>query len=567
MNSQKETDAPSQELFWADTIAREIIARAENTPVLKEIVKKHGYIIYDEKTPSGKIHIGSGRGWIIHDSVAKALRDYGVKARFILSSDDIDPFDKMNADLPKEYEKYLGMPFRNIPSPVKGYDSYAQYYFMQCVEKFEEFGIEADIESTGKLYDTGQFNETIKTALNSIPAIKKIYEEVSKKDYDKFPFNPRCEKCGKIGTTRGYAWDSAREVVKYRCEPNYVNWAAGCGYEGEISPYNGNGKFPWKVEWAAKWPTKKVVYEVAGKDHFTKGGSRDVAIRISDIVFHYPPPLPSEVIMQGKKKIYAPGKAYEFFNIGGKKMSTSKGQGIGFADVNEVLPAHMLRYLLIRSRPHAVVDFDPFNRNDLILLYDRYDKTERIYFDAETVDVHEREQNKRIYQLSHVGKIPQKLPVQISLTYASAVIQIGKTIDGALTLLKKSGHVPDTISEIDHQHITARLMDAKRWVENFAPDEYKFVVSEKVSDAVKNNLRDTQKNALHTLADALESKKWTEAELHAEFWKICEQHSIKPQEFFEACYHVLINKPRGPKLAAFILSIGAKQVSALFREV
>ena len=83
-----------EDSFWADQVADEIIERISKSDLLKSIVKKHGYIVMDEKTPSGTIHIGSGRGWVIHDAIAKALRDKGVKARFILSSDDMDPLDK-----------------------------------------------------------------------------------------------------------------------------------------------------------------------------------------------------------------------------------------------------------------------------------------------------------------------------------------------------------------------------------------------------------------------------------------------------------------------------------------
>ena len=59
----------------------------ENILDLKKLFdygKEKGYIVYDEKTPSGKIHIGSGRSWIIHDVIAKAMRNIGLKAKFIL---------------------------------------------------------------------------------------------------------------------------------------------------------------------------------------------------------------------------------------------------------------------------------------------------------------------------------------------------------------------------------------------------------------------------------------------------------------------------------------------------
>ena len=388
-----------KDIHWADNIAETVRKRAEQDPILKKVVKQKGYIVYDEKTPSGKIHIGAGRGWVIHDCIAKAMRDKGMKAKFILSSDDIDPFDKLNKDLPASYKKYLGMPFRNIPSPEKGYKSFADYYFSECTQKFEEFGIEAEIQSTGKAYDKGLFNTTIKTALNNAEKIQQIYSRFSRKGSigtKRLPFNPICEKCGKIGTTYAYEWDSEREIIKYRCEANLVDWAKGCGHEGEISPYDGGGKFPWKVEWAAKWPTIGVAIETAGKDHFTYGGSRSVAIAISDEVFDYPPPYPST-----RKEI---GKAYEFFTIGGKKMSTSKGRGVSFAGMTDYAPATLIRYLLVKTRPHAVIDFDPVGTNKIILLYEAYDRTERIYYNNEHIaNEKEAQHEKRVYELSHVG--------------------------------------------------------------------------------------------------------------------------------------------------------------------
>ena len=72
------------DVFWADNIANEVIKRVEKDAFLQKMVKKQGYTVYDEKTPSGKIHIGSGRGWIIHDAIAKSLNDLGLNAKFLL---------------------------------------------------------------------------------------------------------------------------------------------------------------------------------------------------------------------------------------------------------------------------------------------------------------------------------------------------------------------------------------------------------------------------------------------------------------------------------------------------
>ena len=547
-----------ESLHWADQIANEVKKRAETDETLKKLVKEKGFIVYDEKTPSGKIHIGSGRGWVIHDVIAKSLRDLGLKAKFVLSSDDSDPFDKMNKDLDPSFEQYLGMPFRNIPSPVKGYKSFADYYFMQCVEKFEEYGIKAEIESTGKRYEEGDFNKVIKKILDNANKVNKIYERFYGSIPQKMPFNPICEKCGKIGTTKAYEWDKDREVLKYRCTDDLVTWAKGCGHEGEISPYNGNGKFPWKVEWAAKWPTVGVICELAGKDHFTPGGARTIAVAISNEILDFPPPYPST-----RKTT---GKGYEFFTIGGKKMSTSKGTGIGFVDSTEYAPANILRYLLVATRPRAVIDFDPITRNDLILLYERFDKTERVYFEKEKLtNKHEIQKHKRIYELAHVGKLPKTIPPQISFTLAAIIIQVALSKEKAIKLLQKLKHLPEKLSKEDLSYVNERLDFAKKWLDTFAPEQYNFTLNKEVPKDLE--LDEKQKNSLHILAEKLKKKRYNEKTLFEEFYNIIKAEGITPGEFFTAAYKVLISKEKGPKLAPFILTIGQNKVAEIFGKV
>ncbi|MBT3720234.1 lysine--tRNA ligase [Candidatus Woesearchaeota archaeon] len=539
---------------WADQIADEAIARVESDPFLQEVVKKTGYFVYDEKTPSGLIHIGSGRGWVIHDAIAKALRSKGVDAKFVLSSDDMDPLDKPSKLLTEdENERYLGVPFKYIPSPKPGYDSFGDYYFKLCTDKFEEFGIVCELESTGAEYEKGTFNKQIKIILDNADKVKKIFADLYGDDVgaaNKLPFNVRCPKCGKIATTKALEWDTEKEEIKFECKDGVVAWAKGCNESGWISPYNGNGKFPWKVEWAAKWPAKGVIVETAGKDHFTKGGSRTVACRICVDVLNYPPPYPS--------KGYYTGPGYEFFTVGGKKMSTSKGRGIGFANSTSIAPAPMLRFLLVRTRPNAVIDFDPYGTNDIVLLYERYDKAERAYFGEEDFGEKDNIKLKRIYELSYIGKIPDRIPPQFSLRHASTLLQIYEEIDDVIKNLQESGHVYKDASKQEIEYVKERLLFAKKWIDEFAPEDYKFELQKKVPDV---ELNDKQRQALKILAEKLKHGKWTEQTLYNEFYTICrDEVDIPTGEFFQAAYKVLLNKERGPKLAGFLLLVREKAV-------
>jgi len=70
---------------------------------------------------------------------------------------------------------------------------------------------------------------------------------------------------------------------------------------------------PWNLEWAAKWGLLGVTVEGLRKDLATAGGLAPTApTRSAARFFEVEPPR---------------NVTYEFLNIGGKKMSTSKGQG------------------------------------------------------------------------------------------------------------------------------------------------------------------------------------------------------------------------------------------------
>ena len=558
MSSMKED---KEWTYWTDKVAQEVKKRVENNPILKKVVEEKGYIVYDEKTPSGKIHIGSARGWLIHDCIAKSMRKAGMNAKFILSSDDMDPFDAIPNDLDKEkYKQYMGKPFIHVPSPVEGYKHFGDYYFTQCTNKFDEIGIEVELESTAQRYINGDFNKTIKIALDNTKKIQEIYKKIYGKSIgtDKLPFNPICEKCGSIGTTIAYEWDTEREVVKYRCVPDLVDWAKGCGHEGEISPYNGNGKLPWKVEWAAKWPTVGVVYESAGKDHFTIGGSRSVSVVIAHEVFNYPPPYPST-----QDDI---GKGYEFFLVGGKKMSTSKGLGSGFVDIFNILPAYMIRFIMVKSRPTTTIDFTP-EGNTIPLLFNEFEKTEKIYFGLEEVDERSKNNAKRIYELTSIGELPKEKPFRLSFDFASMIVQIlpdENKMEKVKDILRRSRQLNRELTDLEKNNLEETLKYAEIWIKEFAPKENKITVLNSVPEDVLNKLSKEQKQSLNDLSKVIE-KDQTEPEIWNQIKSLAESYGIKPKDIFQAAYLVLLGKTKGPRLIPFIQVLDRDFVVGRFR--
>src|SRR5258708_33071542 len=104
------------------------------------------------------------------------------------------------------------------------------------------------------------------------------------------------------------------------------------------------GKLPWKVEWADKWKVIGVTVEGAGKDHMSKGGSHDLAKQVSQRVLHYPTPYPI---------------GYEWFLIGGRKMSSSKGIGTSSSEMLSILPPQLIRFIMVKTNINQAIKSDP----------------------------------------------------------------------------------------------------------------------------------------------------------------------------------------------------------------
>ena len=541
-------------MHWTDRVALEVQQRVKENKILQKVVKQKGWIVNDAKTPSGDIHVGSARGWVIHDIIAKSMRKAGLKTKFIIGNDDIDPFDAIPAFLDKlKYEKYLGVPLFKVPSPDKNYKSFADYFFSKSYEKFSDVWIESERYDTSSLYLSGKFNEAIRKILDNSNKIQAIYKKIYGKSIgtEKLPFNPICEKCGKVGTTVASSWDG--EKVSYECKKDLVDWAQGCGHKGKVSPFDGNGKMPYKVEWPAKWITLGILVESAGKDHFTKTGSRSISNAISCEVFDFPPPWPSTCDEIG------PG--YEFFLVGGKKMSTSKGRGITLESMIESVPPQLVRFLMVKSRPETAVDFTP-EGNTIPYLFRDFEKFEKIYFGLESAEDKDKMNATRVYELT-VEDIPKKKPYRINFEFASLLVQTfpeKERLERTIDLLKKIGHVK-SLNKLEKYLLVKTLDYAEIWLQKFAPDKAKIKLLEKIDKSLQ--LPGEIKNGFEEFGKFV-SKTRKDQEIWDEIKKVSAKYNIRQEEFFKYAYKILIGREEGPRLVPFIQSLDKGFVSKRF---
>ncbi|QSH39501.1 lysine--tRNA ligase [Candidatus Kaiserbacteria bacterium] len=521
-------------MFWADKIAEEISEQLKN-----KIASGETLTMRDEKTSSGRVHVGSMRGVAIHGIVADVLKEKGVSVDFHYEINDFDPMDGLPVYLDKEeYEQYMGKPLSEIPSPDGKAKNFAEYYAAEYKGVIEDAGFTPLFYRASELYKSGKMNEVIRTALERAPEIRAIYKKVSggEKADDWLPLSVVCEECGRIGTTKAISFDG--DEVSYECRNDLVEWAKGCGHNGKVSPFDGNAKLPWKVEWAAKFKVMDVDIEGGGKDHSTRGGARDVANAISRQVFEHVPPFDIP---------------YEFFLVGGKKMSSSKGAGSSAREIADSLPRKIFRVALMGTRPMRAINFEP-EGTTIPTLFDRYDEIAEKYWSGIEDD------DTRFYKLVHLNDVPESY-FRMRFSEVAFLSQMPH-IDIFAEAEKQKG---SALNEIEKGELHERVDYASAWLKQHAPERYVFELQESTPDI---EISELQKKAFSEILTYVESTaEITGEDFHHQLHEIKQSVGIEPKELFSGLYRIFLNRDSGPQAGWFLSVLPREFLIQRFKEV
>ncbi|MGQ9865887.1 MAG: lysine--tRNA ligase [Pseudanabaenaceae cyanobacterium] len=492
-------------MFWADKIAAEVAGPQ---------------VINDSKTPSGRVHVGSLRGVIVHDTLYRALQRAGRPVRFLYGTDDYDALDSVPHYLEGDrFRPHLGKALCDVPAPDNTASDYAKYFMGEFLEVFERLGVRPEIYYLRDFYRTGKFDRHIDVFLRNAHLVRQAYWEVSKakRPDNWYPFQPICENCGKIATT--VVTDYNGQEVFYTCQD--ISYVQGCGHQGWQSPFGGRGKLPWKVEWVAKWDLLGVTMEWSGKDHSQKGGSRDVANAICRLVLGKEPPF------------HAP---YEFILVNGTKMSSSKGVGASAKEIADLLPPEVLRFLMLRTPPRTAINFQP-NQETLTRLFRDY------------------------HQAIEAARSPATAPEDLQpLRYA----QLGDTLPthppfdfGTIVSLLQLPHLDleveierrlgQPLRAADWQALRADIAAARKWLADYADEEEKLVLYLEKIPAKVQELSAAQKVYLAAVAEALAAGEWEGEAIQTQLFAVAKGQGLPPKEAFASIYACFTGKERGPK--------------------
>jgi len=510
----------------------------------------------DSKTPSGTVHVGSLRGPIILDVIVRALRSAGHEATFLYGVDDLDAMDAQALLTPDAVERYMGVPLAHIPDQVAdGHASYARHHAQTFIDLFAGLGVNPDrYYWMSDIYPTGAMDGYIRTALDRAGVVRDLYRRVSNVQHPDtwHPVLVVCESCGRVGTTIVTKWDGER--VFYECRPTLVTWARGCGHSGWVAPFGGRAKLPWNLEWAAQWSLFGVTIEPCGKDLATAGGSRDRADAVAREVFEREPPIRID---------------YEFLNIGGRKMSTSKGRGAAASQIVEVLPPEQLRLLFLRPKPNTAIEFDPDGTDAIPRLFDEFDRlaaaTAGREVRGELPPGYEavfryslRDPNADVAAeaarfrppFSHLALLEQVPGVDVGVQVEA---EKGSPLDDAeLTILEE------------------RRQAARAWLATYAPDRARLTVHRESVPGAAGELDAEQRAFLAALADTVVGSAGLPGVGEAWQMAIFETAAavgLPAGRAFAALYAAFLGRPNGPRAGWLLASLEPAFVVARLREV
>jgi lysyl-tRNA synthetase class 1 len=515
-------------MFWADRIAKEIQDSRSSGKKL---------LIRDEKTLSGRVQIGSMRGVAIHGLVSEVLAERGIENTFLWEHNDFDPFDSIPPQLDADtYRPHLGKPLYKVPSPEPGYGNFAEYYGAEFVSAHKKLGMTPEYYWAYRdLYAAGKMDPQIRTALDRASDIRRILKDISGsvKDETWLPISIVCEACGKIMTTRAYDWDG--ETAAYSCERS-PDECVPCGHQGRIAPFGGAAKLFWKVDWAAKWVAFDVDIEGGGKDHSTKGGARDVANHIAREIFNVESPF---------------DVPYEFFLIGGKKMSSSKGRGQSAHDISELLPSPLFRLLLIGKDINQQIDFDPAG-DSVPRLFDWYDDLAQLIRDGVADDF------TRLYTLAQMPSEQgdTHAPWQLRFSQVAFMVQMPHLLLEEEAVKVKGSALTDEEREL----LQERAAYARFWLSAYAPEQYRYELQESLPEGLA--LSDSQKVSLARLREYMKEER-TGEEIQAFLFALKEEVPIKPAELFSAIYQIFLKRTSGPKAGWFLSVLPREQAISM----
>ncbi|MFX0120144.1 MAG: lysine--tRNA ligase [Candidatus Hodarchaeota archaeon] len=537
---------------WIDQLTTDLIS---NWPKITEFNCNCGISV------SGQQHVGRLRGEIVlTNSVVTEIKRRGYNATHSLILYTADPWkgkeaQRKNFSNPEEAKKYTDWRLIDVPAPNNQEVSWVDYFWKAFGDPLPKFGKNIKIIRTHEFYQTEAMKSTIIKLVEKKEQVRTILNKYRKEKpfpEDWIPFNPLCNHCNRIGTTRALEVDLEKYNIHYYCQACKTDdWSD-----------MRRGKLTWRLEWLAIWYTLNIHFEPYGKDHATPGGSRDSCIDVLETVLQHPGP-------------YGFWNEWVGYSEGKKDFGDMTSSGfIGFTPSKwlKYSETEVLKYIYLKNPPKRRI---VLGLDKIPSYVAEYDKAQRIYFELEPFeDSAELQAILRSYEIIFYNDVPQYRGFQLDYSHAIILSQlVSPTPEGVEKAIKKLEATeilttPPT-KEIE-THIHNRLSQARNWVSDYAPPHLRINIPKQISKTIIHQIDEKMLDLILKLARNLNSVKWTEENIMQKMISLRQEASLTRKEmsdFFQLLYQILLGNPQGPRFAPFIASLDKEWVIKRLNEV
>ncbi len=563
---------------WVTRAADDAIRHHEKTGASGPVTCSSGI------SPSGPIHLGNLREFLMPHFVADELRRRGVPVRHLHVWDDYDRFRKVPAGVDPSYADHIGRPYTAVPDPWHCHATWSDHFKEPVVRALHALGVDMEEISQTERYRSGVYRDEVLRAVRHRAEIDAVLarhrtrkaepaaapdesgdhaaqeaeamaDSVANDDEGDagagtagvgyFPFKPYCRDCGR-DTTTVTAYDDDTTELAYTCTYGDYHGTTNLTTENE-------GKLVWKADWPMRWAFEHVDFEPAGMDHATPGSSFTVGHELVESVWDYPRPA---------------WFGYGFVGFAGvQKMSSSAGGAPTAEDALRVLEPGILRWLYVRRQPKQTfdIDFGP----EVVRLYDEWDALARKADDPAKRDVQVLAY-ERASRTETAGPLPSpEVVVPFRMLSSVADVTAGDA-EQISRIVGTMGHPHDSVDQLE-----PRLSRAVSWTEEFVPASDRTTVRTEPDLVAIEALSSQEREWLSLLLQGLQGELGLERVTALVYGvpKLARGMSLADaptdevkadqKEFFRLLYHLLVDAERGPRLPTLIVALGADRVRSL----
>jgi lysyl-tRNA synthetase class 1 len=493
---------------WLNQITDDLIARHPEGEILIE----------SGGSPSGTYHLGHMRELIICDAILLELQRRNRTAKHIYFTDDLDALRKVPANIPTNYDQYLGVPLCDTPAPEGEGISYADYFLGDLIQACQELGVDVTFIRSHEKYRSGYFVPVIERCLQQIPQIRTALETISNRKLPPEWTPIQVMENGRLKNREFISLDTDSKTIEYKD----VN-----GDVQRVHYEKGEVKLDWRLDWPGRWWLMGIDVEPFGREHASAGGSYDTGVRLMHDLYDAEAPLPVP---------------YDSVHMIGdtKKMSASKGTALSATEGLQLLPAEVVRYFMLRGALNKPIYFDPVN--GVVQLMDDFAalaaKTDRTESEDQLLYICTRGIEQKT-----VSRVPFSLLVA---SYQAAL----KDADLTLDIIGRSEYAEAAAADAHTIRAELRFIDA--WLDKRAPEDVKFALS---SNVAADQFSDRQQHFMRALADKVSTapEGADGAWFHNAIYELRDD-STSPKELFTTLYRAIIDNTSGPR-AGWFLSI------------